>query len=546
MFQILTAAFRAENGKPSLKLPLDFPREPLPTSESSETALSIVHCDDVAPAIVAKSSLSDRIKHPQVLPGAMSYRLLNSINDIEDTHLKKHMRKGTTSIESLERLFQKCPREGSPAVTIGESAFVCSPQMADDNHSYNMSEVFNEVQLQFNNGLKSTQYFNTRLSTIKPKLLKAPSPDVFKSIHINSGMCLGSKAALAMSPGHGQGDACVIPKVPENEEPTLYELETIARLSSGIADAAALFGGCSTPHTTISISLDVPDFQYYWTVWELFKKDLVTIEYVQDWMTAIQRRRAQLQKIMASVIYKMLLDRGIGDIKVNFASSTEATVELLQERLLSGIVPSLEELLHVVQRQGSHSAQWTEFLTHLESGEQPLDGTDLGKLMYVFEAVKYALETESSRQKHANKDDPSEKLIIFLDDTAECRIFNRATKFIKRYSESTTMIGIFPLQKILAAGYGRSDLYMNDPGPVLCLERGKTRVNLFDVIRMSYGPQTATLLQLSCQEQGFRTGLPDPADEAGWPLLTPDTFKFLGACAALGAAIWFKGRLWSY
>ncbi|KAJ5656613.1 hypothetical protein N7507_008563 [Penicillium longicatenatum] len=538
MFQILYAAFRAENGKPSKPLSLESPNPDLP---SSKTALSVVHCNDVGPAVVAQHSLSDEIKHPQVLPGAMSYRLLNSIDAIEDAHLKKHMRKGTTAIETLERLLQRVSPEGSPAVNIGKSAFICSPQMSEENHCFNMSEVFNEVQLQYNNGFKSTQYFNARFSAIKPKLLKGPSPIRFKSIHINSGMCLGSKAALAMSPGHGQGDDCVIPKVPENEDPTLYELETIARLATGIADAAALFGGCSDPHTAISVSLDVPDFQYYWTVWELFEKKLVTMRYVQDWMSAIKRRRSQLQNIMVSTIYKLLLDRGIGDIKVNLASSTGAAVELLQERSLSGVVPSLEELLSAIQTQGTHSAQWGEFLTHLEAGEQPSTGTDLGKLMYVFEAVKYALAQSPTNGNP--QEAHGERLIIFLDDTAECRIFNRATKFIKRYSEETTMIGLFPLQQILAAGHGRSDLYMNCPGTDLRLERGETRINLFDVIRMTYGRQTATLLQRSCQKQGFRT---EPIGHyEGWPLLTQDTFKFLGTCAAIGAAIWFKGRLWS-
>ncbi|KAJ5546060.1 hypothetical protein N7494_003645 [Penicillium frequentans] len=541
MFQILYAAFR-ENGKPAGKpLALKIPSPSLDLS--SEKVLSVVHCDEVGPAIVAQHSLSDDIEHPQVLPGAMSYRLLNSIDAIEDAHLKKHMRKGTTAIETLERLLQRVAPGVNPAVNIGKSAFICSPQMSDENNCFNMSEVFNEVQLQFGNGVKSTQYFNARFSAIKPKLLKGPSPVRFKSIHINSGMCLGSKAALAMSPGHGQGDDCVIPKVPENEEPTLYELETIARLSSGIADAAALFGGCSS-HTEISVSLDVPDFQYYWTVWELFNKKLVTMRYVQEWMAAIRRRRTQLQNIMVSTIYKMLMDRGISDIKVNLASSTGAAVELLQERSLSGIVPSLEELLLALQTQGTDSAQWGEFLTHLEAGEQPADGTDLGKLMYVFEAVKYALKSLSPTNENA-QEAHGEKLIIFLDDTAECRIFNRATKFIKRYSEETTMIGLFPLQQILAAGYGRSDLYMNCPGTDLRLERGEMRINLFDVIKMTYGPQAATLLQRSCQEQGFRTEMADRRHENGWPLLTQDTFKFLGTCAAIGAAIWFKGRLWS-
>ncbi|KAJ6102339.1 hypothetical protein N7486_004766 [Penicillium sp. IBT 16267x] len=544
MFQILYAAFRAENGKPASKpLSLEIPSRDL---SSSEKVLSVIHCDEIGPAIVTQHSLSDEIKQPQVLRGAMSYRLLNSIDAIEDAHLKKHMRKGTTAIETLERLVQRVSPAGNPTVNIGKSAFICSPQMSDENHCFNMSEVFNEVQLQYNNGVKSTQYFNARFSAIKPKLLKGPSPTRFKRIHINSGMCLGSKGALVMSPGHGQGDDCVIPKVPENEEPTLYELETIARLSSGIADAAALFGGCSNPHTAISVSLDVPDFQYYWTVWELYNKKLVTMRYVHDWMAAIKRRRTQLQNIMVSTIYKMLMDRGIGDIKVNLASSTGAAVELLLERSLSGGVPSIEELLLVLQTQGAESAQWAEFLTHLESGEQPATGTDLGKLMYVFEAVKPALESQPPLPANENAQDAhEERLIIFLDDTAECRIFNRAIKFVKRYSEETTMIGLFPLQQILAAGYGRSDLYMNCPGTDLRLERGETRVNLFDVIKMTYGPQAATLLQSSCQEQGFRTELPDDRYENGWPMLTQDTFKFLGTCAAIGAAIWFKGRLWS-
>ncbi|KAJ5619085.1 hypothetical protein N7510_003069 [Penicillium lagena] len=517
----------------------------------SKTVLSVIHCNKVGPATVDHHSLGHDIGHPQLVPGVIGYKLLNDTSEIEDTKIRKYIRR--SAIEKLEHLLRNVSATDNPAVKIGKRAFICSPQMSEESGSLIMSEVFHETQLHFSNGVKSTQYFNARCPTIKPALLDGTSPVRFKSIHINTGICLVSKAVLGMVPGHGQDDNCIIPMIPQNDDPTLYELETVARLSSAVADVAALCGGCSNQHTALSVNIDVPDFQYYWTACELFAQKLVSISYVQSWMAVIGRRKTQLQNMMASAIDEMLMDRGIRNVEVNFASAAEAAVALLQERVPSGVMPSLEELLIALKTQGADSAQWRDFFTHLDRGNQPSTVAGLGRLIYIFEVVKHALEChaplpidEKAQGGH------HKKLIIFVDDSMERRIFDKATTFIRGYSErspagteGTIIVGLFPMQRILVAGSGRSDLYTNDPGPHLCLHSSGARISPFDIISTTHGSRTARRLQRSCTEQGFRTRPQGFCYEKATPFSTKHVVKLLGTCATIGAIMWLREWIWS-
>jgi hypothetical protein len=516
-----------------------------------KTILSVIHCNKFGLAMVAYHSLGHDIRDYQLVPGVMGYKLLNDTSEIEDKKIQKFIRK--SAVEKLERLFRKVLATNSPVVTIGKRAFIHSPQISEESNSLNMSEVFNEIELHFSNGVKSTQYFNTRCPTIKPGLLDGTSPVRFQSIHINTGMCLGSKALLAMSPGHGQGDECIIPMIPQNDEPTLYELETIARLSSAVADVAALFGGCSDNQTAISVNIDLPDFQYYWTACELFAQRLVSISYVRNWMAAIGRRKSQLQNMMASAIDEMLMDRGISNVEVNITFAAEAAVALLQERVTSGVMPSLEELLTALQTQGAESVPWREFFAHLDQSKRPLTVGDLGRLMYTFEVVKPALPSQAPLSTNGIAQGcHDKKLILFVYDAGERRIFNNATAFIKGYSErlpagmeEPIMIGLFPMQKILVAGSGHSDLYMDDPGPQLCLHSGGAIINSLDIISTTHGSCTALRLQQSCEEQGFRAAQQGLSREKAKPVSIKHVVKLLGTCTAVGVIMWLRVRTWS-
>ncbi|KAM4057163.1 hypothetical protein HRG_004006 [Hirsutella rhossiliensis] len=320
-----------------------------------------------------------------------------------------------------------------------------------------------------------------------------------------------------MSPGDGQSnvdDKPVVPPLPWNVDLTLYELETIARLSSAIADTACVVKNTSRGRDTpLSIDIDIPDFQYYWTACGLFERNLVTIGYVQSWIAAIDERRRKLKAIMTALLRTILTDRQLSDIEINIAPGTEPAVNLIKEKIVSGTIPSLEEIMSAMRSQGGEARQWRDFLDHLGSGHQPSTVGDLGRLVYVFKAVKPALEHEHTvAAPNGNiRDAPGRTLIIQVDDIIEWRIFDRAKSFLEHYAtqkpnyaEKALIVGLFPIHKIFVAGSSRSDLYHKDPGPQLCLNSEGAMIGPLDVIGMTYGIHMKEVLQRLRRREGFQ------------------------------------------
>jgi hypothetical protein len=69
---------------------------------------------------------------------------------------------------------------------------------------------------------------------------------------------------------------------------TLYELETMIRLSSMVADAIGLLrsdDGAGVP--LVDVYVDLPDVQYYWTAFELLQQGKITNGEVQNWIKAV-------------------------------------------------------------------------------------------------------------------------------------------------------------------------------------------------------------------------------------------------------------------
>ncbi|KAF4161668.1 hypothetical protein CNMCM6936_003187 [Aspergillus lentulus] len=414
--------------------------------------------------------------------------------------------------------------ENLPEVITGGGAFSLEFPLSGQQNIPDTREIFTRLQLQWRNGTTSTQYFRAHIPSIKPSLLNEP----FDSIHINTGICLFSKTALSLDPGNdplgSDSEKVTIPRVPErNEDLTLYELEIITRLSLAIADTAALIGGACRNHCTpININLDIPDFQYFWTACELLQRNLVDVTFVNSWIDAMNVRRCRLFNIMSSMINSSLRERQVSNVKICLTSGTGAAVESIMKRLPAGMMPSLNELLDGLQQGHSDAEQWKNFLANLDSRHQPSTISELGRLMYVFKAVKPALAhgpqqlPNSGPRSHHKKN-----LIIMVDNSTEWRIFDRARTFLKRYTKNPTdgagetiMLGLFPLEKIFVAGARRSDLYLEDPGSDMWRENEPSRVGPLDVIDAVYGSTVSEQLQSLCRREGFKAAMREPAHES--------------------------------
>jgi hypothetical protein len=445
----------------------------------------------------------------------------------EDERLAKHMNKSLKSLESVCRLLHrpnnkpKTPSEqnqpdNTPVVVTGGGAFSLEFPLSDQQNGPETREIiFTRLQVQWRNGTTSTQYFRAQVPSIKPTLLNEP----FKSIHINTGICLFSKPALSVYPGKALGSDCekiTIPRIPErNENLTLYELEIITRLSLAIADTAALIGDACRDHCIpINVNLDIPDFQYFWTACELLERKLVDVTYVYKWIEAISERRSRLFNIMSSMIHASLRERRVTNVKICLTSGTEAAVELTSKRLPAGPMPSLDELLDELQQGHSDAEQWKSFLAHLDPRHRPSTISELGRLMYVFKAVKPALAHGPQQLLNGGAQSHGNNLIIMVDNSTEWRIFDRARTFLKRYTKNptngageTVMVGLFPLEKIFVAGARRSDLYLEGPGSDMWSETEPFRFGPLDVIDTAYGSVVSERLQRLCHREGFKTAM---------------------------------------
>ncbi|KAL4931751.1 uncharacterized protein BDV17DRAFT_288337 [Aspergillus undulatus] len=490
--------------------------------------LSVIHCHKTGLPTVVNHSLHGLCSLGSV-PGALGYTVIcSSCNAIpNDKRLIKKLNKGIIYLENLCHLLGstvECVREGTinnaSIVTIGNGAIIAIPQNTDDKQkALDTTNVFTKLRVQYSNALVSTQYFYPRSFTESHPALKGASPDHFDQIEINTGLCLFSRQIVSTSPGHGGArngiDNHAVPPVPKGDSPALYELEAITRLSSAIADIVGLVGAAySRRAVPIRVDIDIPEFQYYWTACDLLGKGLVTVQYVWGWIAAVDRRREQLGLAMKSVLQKMLVDRNLlVGVEIGLSSETEAVVALVKEKLSCEDVPSLEEVLQALRSRGEDPGLCTVFLNRLDSQEQPSTMDTLSWLIYVFKSVKPALaQQQRPGPQCADGDDaPDRRLIFQVDNVNEWKIFDRARSYLKHYARNcpgntpkSTLLGLFPVQKVFVAGTDRSDLYIDNPGCHFLLDAKNTTIGPLDVISRVYGRRVKQQVQDSCAEVGFQ------------------------------------------
>ncbi|KAK5992630.1 hypothetical protein PT974_06045 [Cladobotryum mycophilum] len=519
--RLLYSLLRAENKRPTNEL--DSREYDVDDIYEPNGAVSVI-----GRSIVTNYTLSNHVQHAQTLEGATGYTFVTdpARKTLDRKSLLKQMTKSAASLEKISCLLRGntknaasyIPATNPQAVAIiGQGTFISRPELPDLQKDADMSEIYTKIRFEHFNGLASTQYFKAHCSTIKPHAFDIICAGRFKSISINTGLCLFSKSVLNTSPGQGKGvtmgEKPTIPPLPQNSKPTLYELEIVARLSSAIADTVGLVG---EPHrdgtTPISINIDIPDFQYYWTACELLEHNLVTVEYVKNWIAAIDKRRRQLKAIMISMIHTTLKDRGLGHVEVQLSTGTEAAVALVKDTVYVGLVPTLEEIIRALRSQGHEASRWNAFLDNLDARHQPQTVGELSKLMYVFKSVKVALDDiqDTATIVTGEEDKHGPSLTIQVDDVNEWRIFDRAKAILQEHSKrvgygpkGAVIIGLFPMQRIFAACRGRSDLYNEECGDDLILATEKTVISPLDVIGTTHGMHVARRLRHFYKQEGL-------------------------------------------
>ncbi|GIJ89479.1 hypothetical protein Asppvi_008421 [Aspergillus pseudoviridinutans] len=321
-------------------------------------------------------------------------------------------------------------------------------------------------------------------------------------------MCLFTRKILDDSVSDGSLDTRKLLGM----QPTLYEVERIAGLSSAIADIASLVftkydGKC---HVPLNIILDLPTWHYYQSIEDRLQHRGYKPSEVMDWIEAIMLRSRQLAGILKSAVLHKLDRRGVPSTRRLYDIQTSPGSALVNDAFRKALkyekLPCLNDILETLS--SSQDGSWRQFYSLLPDGDKPQSIKDLSHLFYVFEVVR--------------------PLVISVDDRSERKIYSKAhsifLKLPKRPSflADPTLVQVYTTRRIFIDGNRKGErLYWNDPSPVMpVLSEGKAygdggdagyskyarELQQTDFIAKLYGAECAANIQRWSKEVGLCWG----------------------------------------
>lgn len=342
------------------------------------------------------------------------------------------------------------------AVQVGPDAFIS--QFTTEVNK-NVTNTFPRLSFRYPNGLSTSYYIHAR-NTKSLERLNLQSG----SVYFSTGMCLFSESFIT-SPRNRDGAAT-------QAEWTLYELETMTRLFSIIADVVGLLRVNDGPGRPLgNIYIDLPDVQYYWKAFELLQKGVITKSNALSWVTAVDTRRSQVWLHFGDLLQDMLDDRELAPVQVFLTEGSTSFRDLLMRRLEAGQVPSIEECVSNLRTEGPDASLWNEYMDQMP---KPSDTDSLNHLIHVFNTVKPVLPGYRSMETNAKFPTPGRlPLLIVVDNIDEWDIFHGAKRFLQQrcaqlYKHTEVpIIGLFPMQKVFVEDHQLSSLWAKCPGPRL-------------------------------------------------------------------------------
>jgi hypothetical protein len=462
--------------------------------ESQNLLIAVTSPRDVGSSLVHFHRFGAESSSSQSLPGASCYTY-HALGTMGETGcggwITKVILRNKRSLETLQCLGRRDTLDGTasawneekdsayPGPTIAKidtSAFVSQYQVGTGKTP--IVDVFTKMEMQYGNGIRSTQHIHVQNSRGLRSLGK-PDARPLRSVAISTGMCLFSKAFVPPHDiiGEGVNVGFWTPRTLPPTQLTIYELEITTRLATTIADIVGLLrNDCGSDNPSIIVNVDIPDVQYCWGAFELLQKGVVTRTQVQTWIAAVDERRCKLWRFIETAIRDMLDARLLSPVQILLAGGTASVRKYLSQAAATGVTPSLDDILDVLNNDGHDTHRWNKFLQHAGVVYGPKDIPELGRLFHVFNSLDLVLHT-TSRMVDCRVDASIKyerpQLLLQVDDIFEWKIFDRARSILKAYQTDVChdiqiqIVGLFPLQKIFAGGNGRSSLWTNPPGPLL-------------------------------------------------------------------------------
>jgi hypothetical protein len=399
----------------------------------------------------------------------------------------------------------------------------------------------------------SSQMLHITCPGLQPEhsLFDKDSGPAYDSVTLVSGMCLFTRKILDESISGSRLDTQELLEM----QPTLYEVERIAGLSSAIADIAALIffkydGKC---HVPLNIILDLPTWHYYQSIEDQLQHRGHKPTEVMDWIEAIMRRSQQLAAVLKSAVLHELNRRGVPitqrlcDIQISPGSAL--VDDAFREALKYEKLPCLDDILETLN--SSQDGSWRQFYPLIPDRDKPQSVKDLSYLFYVFEVVRPALLAgirsvkQSTPIESAHKDSASSgrqqrpassrrcgskenhiprPLVISVDDPSERKLYSRAHRiFLKlpkspTYPADPTLVQVYTTRRVFVDGNRKGErLYRHDPSPVMpVLSDGKghddgspsyakypIELQQMEFIAKLYGAECAANIQRWSKEVGL-------------------------------------------
>lgn len=105
---------------------------------------------------------------------------------------------------------------------------------------------------------------------------------------------------------------------------------------------------------------------------------------------------------------------------VDFTPGTEPVAELIKSKLDSEATPSAAEANQVLKSEGPDAARWRKMIEIMDPRDQPTNIPDLGRIAYIFKAIRNVLDREDGSGKRGKR------LPVQIDNIVEWRILMRS------------------------------------------------------------------------------------------------------------------------
>ncbi|KAJ5290960.1 hypothetical protein N7478_000211 [Penicillium angulare] len=471
--------------------------ESLPRPESLIAA--VTSSQDLSPS-VSFYAIDQSIPSPQCFPELPHDTYIggpssSAASALDSKKLRKKLNGSAKAIEQLLGVLSS-NENGAKKINSGCQGVFFSKTPIPGPGGY-IARIYGGLPTERSWGRISEQYLSYKGIDLK-------STHQVDSISINTGVCLFSLPTLGPISEHfrvAQDTPLNVPDLPINERPTLYELEGVSRLASAIADIVCLIQERPCP-ADVEINIDVPDFQYYWSIYDFYHAGLIDTNFVRQWIDLVDERHSQMGSIMIAAIKALIRSEmpglDIDKLRINITSGSETASSLIKNCLAYGISPSVNEVIFSLRSCPTHGELWQEFFANLDPDEAMETVADISRLIYVFKAVLPALR----RRQRSDKT----HMILQVDDIGEHRIFDRAEAFLKTYNgagspspvdQRSVIIGLFPLHRISMAhlAHGKA-LYVHAPLDRLFIDRATGEsMTIMRMISLTYGSRIAKTVQ---------------------------------------------------